>query len=184
MESNQNSEKALKATYSLQLFNIRGCNMEECGCCYSNHESVTNIENQSRKIQKLSRQLELNHQLEFNHQIEMLAGRVVTIEIKQKQNYEHELRLQSSETHLDQHIWTTNQPPHIEIIVKRSNFHPNPRNRFNALKDEMENNALKDEIEININSAEKQAIQNQTNIIHTKLNLIPNLRESSNLFAN
>ncbi|KAF2345385.1 hypothetical protein FHG87_023858 [Trinorchestia longiramus] len=40
MESNQNTEKAskaqtryckeCKATYSLQLFNIRGCSMEEC----------------------------------------------------------------------------------------------------------------------------------------------------------
>ncbi|KAF2368253.1 hypothetical protein FHG87_000991 [Trinorchestia longiramus] len=115
MESNKNTEKAskaitkycqeCKATYSLQLFTIRGCNTEECRFCFSNHESAAIIEIQSRKIQELSRQLELSCQLEFNRQIELLAGRLATIEIKQKQNYEHELRLQSSETHLDQHLY-------------------------------------------------------------------------------
>ncbi|KAF2346360.1 hypothetical protein FHG87_022884 [Trinorchestia longiramus] len=44
-----------KATYSSQLFRIRGCNMEECRFCYSNHESAAIVENQSRKIQELSR---------------------------------------------------------------------------------------------------------------------------------
>ncbi|KAF2357910.1 hypothetical protein FHG87_011337 [Trinorchestia longiramus] len=132
MESNRNTENAskvktkyykeCKATYSLQLFKIRGCNKERCCFCYSNHESSAIIENQSRKIQELSRQLELSCQFEFNRQIELLAGRLATIEIKQKQNYKHELRLQSSETHLDQHLRTNNQPPHIKIIAKRSNF--------------------------------------------------------------
>ncbi|KAF2357258.1 hypothetical protein FHG87_011981 [Trinorchestia longiramus] len=137
--------------------------MEKCRFCYSNHESAAIIETQSRKIQKLSRQLEL------------LAGRLAAIKTNQKQNYKQELRLQSSETHLDQHLQTNNQPPHIKIIAKRSNFLLNTKNRYNALKDEMENN---------INSTEKQTIQISKNIMHTKLNLIPNLLESSNLFAN
>ncbi|KAF2347763.1 hypothetical protein FHG87_021482 [Trinorchestia longiramus] len=42
------------------------CNMEECRFCYSNHKSAAIIENQSRKIQQLSRQLELGRQLEFS----------------------------------------------------------------------------------------------------------------------
>ncbi|KAF2356845.1 hypothetical protein FHG87_012395 [Trinorchestia longiramus] len=150
MESNQNTEKAskaktkyrkdCKATYSLQLFNIGGCNMEECRFCYSNHESAAIIENQSRKIQELNRQLELSRQLEFNSQIELLAGRLATIETNQNQNYKHELRHQSSETHLDSHLPTNNELQHIKIIAERSNFHLKTKNRFNALKDEMENN--------------------------------------------
>ncbi|KAF2358621.1 hypothetical protein FHG87_010629 [Trinorchestia longiramus] len=93
MESNPNTGKATeaktryckqcRATYSLQLFNIRGCNMEECRFCYSNHESVAIIKNQSRKIQELSRQLELSSQLEFNRQIELLAGK------EQRTRYKH-----------------------------------------------------------------------------------------------
>ncbi|KAF2349103.1 hypothetical protein FHG87_020139 [Trinorchestia longiramus] len=84
MESNQNAEKApkakiryckeCKATYSLQLFNIRSYNMEECRFCYSKQESAAIIENQSRTIQELGRQLELSRQLEFNRQIELMAG--------------------------------------------------------------------------------------------------------------
>ncbi|KAF2360597.1 hypothetical protein FHG87_008648 [Trinorchestia longiramus] len=108
--------------------------MEECRFCYSNNESAETIENQSRKTQELSRQLE------FNRQIKLLVGRLVTIETNQKQNYEHEPRFQSSETHLDHHLPTNNQPPYIKIIAKRSNFYLKTKNRFNALKDEMENN--------------------------------------------
>ncbi|KAF2344967.1 Endonuclease/exonuclease/phosphatase, partial [Trinorchestia longiramus] len=110
MESNQNTKKATKAktryckeckaSYSLQLFNIRGCNMDECRFCYYKQESAAIIEKQSRTIQELSRQLELNRQLELsrhlelNRQIDLLAGRLATIEKNQKQHYEHELRLQ------------------------------------------------------------------------------------------
>ncbi|KAF2369165.1 SGNH hydrolase-type esterase domain [Trinorchestia longiramus] len=91
-----------------------------------------------------------SRQLQFNRQIELLARRLAAIEIQQKQNYEHELRRPSSETRLDQHLRTNNQPPHIETIAKRSNFYLNTKNCFNALKDEMENN---------INSGEEQTIQ-------------------------
>ncbi|KAF2348153.1 hypothetical protein FHG87_021091 [Trinorchestia longiramus] len=61
MESNQNTEKATKtktryckeckASYSLQLFNIRGCNMDECRFCYYKQESAAIIEKQSRTIE-------------------------------------------------------------------------------------------------------------------------------------
>ncbi|KAF2347941.1 SGNH hydrolase-type esterase domain [Trinorchestia longiramus] len=157
--------KECKATYSLQLFNIRGCNINKCRFCYSIQESAAIIEKQSRTIQELSRQLELSCQLElsrhleFNRQIELLAGRLATIETNQKQNYEHELRLQSPETQLEQHLPTNNQPQHIKIIAKRSNFYLKTKNRFNALKDEMENNALKDDMENNINSTKEQTTQ-------------------------
>ncbi|KAF2368420.1 hypothetical protein FHG87_000810 [Trinorchestia longiramus] len=120
--------------------------MEECCFCYFNYESSAIIENQSRKILELSRQLKLSRRLE------LLAGRLETIEIQQKQNYEHELRLQSSETRLDQHLYGLLTSPRvcIETIAKRSNFHLNTKNSFNALKDKMKNN---------INSTEEHAIQ-------------------------
>ncbi|KAF2356575.1 hypothetical protein FHG87_012671 [Trinorchestia longiramus] len=124
--------------------------MDQCRFCYSNHESTAIIENQSRKIQELGRQLELSCQLELNRQIEQLPGRLEAIEIHQKQNYEYELRFQSSETHLGQHLRTDNHPQRIESIAKRSNFHLSTKNRFNALKDAMENN---------INSTEEQILQ-------------------------
>ncbi|KAF2343983.1 hypothetical protein FHG87_025261 [Trinorchestia longiramus] len=196
MESNQNTKKAskaktryckeCKATYSLQLNNIKGCNMEECRFCYSKQESAAiikkqscTIEKQSRTIQELSRQLELSHQLElsrhleFNHQIELLAGRLATIETNQKQNYENQLRLQSRETQLEQHLPTNNQLQHIKIIAKRSNFYLETKNRFNALKDEMENN---------INSTKEQTTQisNEHNPQQNQSNLL----ESSDLFEN
>ncbi|KAF2348937.1 hypothetical protein FHG87_020307 [Trinorchestia longiramus] len=181
MESNQNTEKATKpktryckeckATYSLQLFDIRGCNMDECRFCYFKQESAAIIEKQSRTIQELSRQLELNRQLELsrhlelNRQIDLLAGRLATIETNQK-HYEHELRLQSPETQLKQHLPTNNQPQHIqiiakrpEIIAKRPNFYLKTKNRFSTLKDEMESNALKNEMENNINSTNEQITQ-------------------------
>ncbi|KAF2353062.1 hypothetical protein FHG87_016181 [Trinorchestia longiramus] len=175
MESNQNTEKAskaktryckeCKATYSLQFFNTRGCNMEKCRFCYSKQESAAIIEKQSRTIQELSRQLEFSRQLElsrhleFNRQIELLAGLLATIETNQKQNYKHELRLQSPETQLEQHLPTNNQPQHIKIIGKRSNFCLKTKNRFNALTDEMENNVLKDEMENNINFTKELTTQ-------------------------
>ncbi|KAF2351052.1 hypothetical protein FHG87_018194 [Trinorchestia longiramus] len=182
MESNQNTEKATKAktryckeckaTYSLQLFNIRGCNMDECRFCYFKQESAAIIEKQSRAIQELSRQLELDRQLELsrhrelNRQIDLLAGRLATIETNQKQHYEHELRLQSPETQLKQHLPTNNQPQHIkiipkrpEIIAKRPNFYLKTKNRFSTLKDEMESNTLKNEMENNINSRMEQITQ-------------------------
>ncbi|KAF2346487.1 hypothetical protein FHG87_022758, partial [Trinorchestia longiramus] len=159
MESNQNTEKATKAetryckeckaTDSLQLFNIRGCNMDECRFCYFKQESAAIIEKQSRTIQELSRQLELNRQLELsrhlelNRQIDLLAGRLATNETNQKQHYELELRLQSPETQLKQHLPTNNQPQHIKINAKRPNFYLKTKNRFSTLKDEMESNALK-----------------------------------------
>ncbi|KAF2363169.1 hypothetical protein FHG87_006077 [Trinorchestia longiramus] len=93
------------------------------------------IENQSRKIQELGRQLEL------------LAGRLETIE---KHNHEHELRLQYSDTHRGQNLRINNQPLRIETIDKCSNFHLDTKNRFNALRDELKNN---------INSPEEQTIQ-------------------------
>ncbi|KAF2354855.1 hypothetical protein FHG87_014392 [Trinorchestia longiramus] len=137
MESNQNTKKAskaktkvckeCKATYSLQFFNMRGCNMEECRFCYSNHESSASIENQSLEIQELRCLLE------------MLAGRLETIDIQQKQNHEHELRLQTSETHHGQHLRSDNSPQRMDTVDKRSNFHQNTKNRFKALKDELEN---------------------------------------------
>ncbi|KAF2359338.1 hypothetical protein FHG87_009909 [Trinorchestia longiramus] len=117
---------------------MRGCNMEECCFCYSNHESSVLIENQSHKIQ------------EFSFQFELLTGRLETTEIQQKQNCEHELRLQSSETHRGQHLRTDNQPQRIKTVDKRSNFHLNTKKRFKALKDELEKN---------INSTEEQTIQ-------------------------
>ncbi|KAF2343808.1 hypothetical protein FHG87_025436 [Trinorchestia longiramus] len=146
MESNQNTEKATKtktryckeckATYSLQLFTRRGCNMDECRFCYFKQESAAIIEKQSRTIQELSRQLELNRQLELSHhlelnrQIDLLAGRLATIETNQKQHYKHEPRLQSPETQLKQHLPTNNQLQQIkfiakrpEIIAKRPNFY-------------------------------------------------------------
>ncbi|KAF2362038.1 hypothetical protein FHG87_007202 [Trinorchestia longiramus] len=175
MESNQNTEKATKAktryckeckaTYSLQPFNIRGCNMDECRFCYFKQESVAIIEKQLRTIQELSRQLELNRQvelsrhLELNRQIDLLAGRLATIETNQKQHYEHELRLQSPETEPKQHLPTNNQPQHIKIIAKRSNFYLKTKNRFSTLKDEMESNGLKNEMENNINSTKEQITQ-------------------------
>ncbi|KAF2344797.1 hypothetical protein FHG87_024447 [Trinorchestia longiramus] len=176
MESNQNTEKATKAktryckeckaTYSLQLFNIRGCNMDECRFCYFEQESAAIIEKQSRTIQELSRQLELNRQLELSRQIDLLAGCLATIETNQKQHYEHELRLQSPETQRKQHLPTNNQPQHIkiiakcpEIIAKRPNFYLKTKNRFSTLKDEMESNALKNEMENNINSTKEQITQ-------------------------
>ncbi|KAF2343945.1 hypothetical protein FHG87_025299 [Trinorchestia longiramus] len=169
MEYNQNTEKATKAktryckeckaTYSLQLFNIRGCNMDECRFCYFKQESAAIIGKQSRTIQELSCQLELNRQLELschlelNRQINLLTGRLATIETNQKQHYEHEPRLQSPETQLKQHLPTNNQPQHIkiiakrqEIIAKRPNFYLKTKNCFSTLKDEMESNALKNEI--------------------------------------
>ncbi|KAF2364605.1 hypothetical protein FHG87_004644 [Trinorchestia longiramus] len=168
MESNQNTEKATKAktryckerkaSYSLQLFNIRGCNMDECRFCYFKQESAAIIEKQSRTIQELSRQLELNRQLELsrhlelNRQIDLLAGRLATIETNQKQHYEHELRLQSPETQPKQHLPTNNQPQHIKINAKCPNFYLKTKNRFSTLKDEMEGNALKSEMGNNINS--------------------------------
>ncbi|KAF2352851.1 SGNH hydrolase-type esterase domain [Trinorchestia longiramus] len=175
MESNQNTEKVTKAktryckeckaTYSLQLLNIRGCNMDECRFCYFKQESAAIFEKQSRTIQEISSQLELNRQLElschleFNRQIDRLAGRLVTIETNQKQHYEHELRLQSPETQLKQHLPTNNQPQHIKIIAKRSNFYLKTKNRFSTLKDEMERNALKNEMENNISSTKEQITQ-------------------------
>ncbi|KAF2357264.1 hypothetical protein FHG87_011979 [Trinorchestia longiramus] len=182
MESNQNTEKATKAktryckeckaTYSLQLFNIRGCNMDESRFCYFKPESAAIIEKQSRTIQELSRQLELNRQLELsrhlelNRQIDLLAGRLATIDTNQKQHYEHELRLHSPETQLKQHLPTNNQPQHIKIIAKRPesiakrpNFYLNTKNRFSILKDEMESNVLKNEMENNINSTIEQLTQ-------------------------
>ncbi|KAF2350362.1 hypothetical protein FHG87_018885 [Trinorchestia longiramus] len=174
MESNQNTEKATKAktryckkckaSYSLQLFNIRGCNMDECCFCYFKQESAAIIEKQSRTIQELSRQLELNRQLELschlelNRQINLLAGRLATIETNQK-HYEHELRLQCPETQLKQHLPTNNQPQHIKINTKRPNFYLKTKNRFSSLKDEMEGNALKNEMENNINSTKEQITQ-------------------------
>ncbi|KAF2343598.1 hypothetical protein FHG87_025646, partial [Trinorchestia longiramus] len=175
MESNQNTEKATKAktryckeckaSYSLQLFNTRGCNMDECRFCYFKQESAAIIEKQSRTIQELSRQLELNCQLELsrhlelNRQIDLLAGRLATIEINEKQHYEHELRLQSPETQLKQHLPTNNQPQHIKINAKRPNFYLKTKNRFSTLKDEMDGNALKNEMENNINSTKEQKTQ-------------------------
>ncbi|KAF2347848.1 hypothetical protein FHG87_021395 [Trinorchestia longiramus] len=168
MESNQNTKKATKgktryckeckASYSLQHFNIRCCNMDECHFCYFKQESAVIIEKQSRTIQELSRQLELNRQLELsrhlelNRQIDLLAGRVATIATNQKQHYEHELRLQSPETQPKQHLPTNNQPQHIKINAKRPNFYLKTKNRFSTLKDEMEGNALKNEMGNNINS--------------------------------
>ncbi|KAF2347799.1 hypothetical protein FHG87_021444 [Trinorchestia longiramus] len=117
-------------------------------------ESAAIIEKQSRTIQELSHQLELNRQLElsrhleFNRQIDLLSRCSAKIEANQKQHYEHELRLQSPET--QQHLPTNNQPQHIQIIGKRSNFYLKTDNRFNALKDEMENN---------INSTKEQTTQ-------------------------
>ncbi|KAF2351793.1 SGNH hydrolase-type esterase domain [Trinorchestia longiramus] len=130
--------------------------MEECRFCYFKQESAAIIEKQSRTIQELSRQLELNRQLklgrhlEFNRQINLLAERLATIETNQKQHYEHELRLKSPETQLEQHLLNKNQPQHIKIIAKRSNFYLKTKNRFNALKYEMENN---------INSTKEQTTQ-------------------------
>ncbi|KAF2343862.1 SGNH hydrolase-type esterase domain [Trinorchestia longiramus] len=175
MESNQNTEKATKAktryckeckaSYSLKLFNIRACNMDECRFCYFKQESAAIIEKQSRTIQELSRQLELNRQLELsrhlelNRQIDLLAGRLATIETNQKQHYEHELRLQSPETQPKQHLPTNNQPQHIKINAKRPNFYLKTKNRFSTLKDEMEGNALKNEMGNNINSTKEQITQ-------------------------
>ncbi|KAF2346826.1 hypothetical protein FHG87_022418 [Trinorchestia longiramus] len=175
MESNQNTEKATKAktryceeckaSYSLQLSNIRGCNMDECRFCYFKQESAAIIEKQSRTIQELSRQLELNHQLELsrhlelNRQIDLLAGRLATVETNQKQHYEHELSLQSPETQLKQRLPTNNQPQHIKINAKRPNFYLKTKTRFSTLKDEMEGNTLKNEMENNINSTKEQITQ-------------------------
>ncbi|KAF2359351.1 hypothetical protein FHG87_009886 [Trinorchestia longiramus] len=127
MESSQNTEKAskaktryckeCKATYSLQLFNIRDCNMEECRFCYSKQESAAVIEKKSRTIQELSHQLKLGRHLEFNRQIKLLTGRLATIETNQKQNYEHELRLQSPETQLEQHLPTNNSPNILKLLL-------------------------------------------------------------------
>ncbi|KAF2353814.1 hypothetical protein FHG87_015429 [Trinorchestia longiramus] len=136
--------------------------MDECHFCYIKQESTVIIERQSRTIQELSRQLELNRQLELsrhlelNCQIDLLAGRLATIEKNQKQHYEYELRLQSPETQLKQHLPTNNQPQHIKIIAKRPNFYLKTKNRFRTLKDEMESNALKNEMENNINSTKEQ----------------------------
>ncbi|KAF2362073.1 hypothetical protein FHG87_007170 [Trinorchestia longiramus] len=175
MESNQNTEKATKAktryceeckaSYSLQLFNTRGCNMDECRFCYFKQESAAIIEKQSRTIQELSRQLELNRQLELsrhlelNRQIDLLAGCLATIETNQKQHYEHELGLQSPETQPKQHLPTNNQPQHIKINAKRPNFYLKTKNRFSTLKDEIEGNALKNEMGNNINSTKEQITQ-------------------------
>ncbi|KAF2351888.1 hypothetical protein FHG87_017357 [Trinorchestia longiramus] len=115
--------------------------MDKCRFCYFKQESAAIIEKQSRTIQKLSRQLELSRHLEFNCQIEPLAGRLATLETNQKQIYEYELRLQSPETQLEHHLPTNNQPQHIKIIAKHSNFYLKTKNRCNALKDEMENNS-------------------------------------------
>ncbi|KAF2348200.1 hypothetical protein FHG87_021043 [Trinorchestia longiramus] len=123
MESNQNTEKAskaitryckeCKATYSLQLFNIR--------------------------------------------------GRLATTETNQKQNYEQELQLQSPETELEQHLPTNNQPQQIKIIDKRSNFYLKTKNRFNALKDEMENiNSTKEQTTQISNEHNPKQIQSHT----------------------
>ncbi|KAF2352182.1 hypothetical protein FHG87_017062 [Trinorchestia longiramus] len=106
--------------HSLQLFNIRDCCMEEFRFCYSIHESSAITENQSHKNQKVSCQLELSRQLELNGKIELLAGRLKTIKIQQKQNYKHELRLQSSETHLGQNLRTDNHSQHIVSSFKLS----------------------------------------------------------------
>ncbi|KAF2359336.1 hypothetical protein FHG87_009907 [Trinorchestia longiramus] len=116
---------------------MRGCNMEECRFCYSNHESLALNENKSRKIQ------------EFSFQFELLTGCLETTEIQQKQDRKHKLRLQFSETHRGQHLRTDNQPQRIKTVDKCSNFHLNTKKRFKALKDELE---------ININST-KQTIQ-------------------------
>ncbi|KAF2354105.1 hypothetical protein FHG87_015141 [Trinorchestia longiramus] len=107
----------------------------ECRFPYSTHESSSLIELQSHKIQELSCQLEL------------LTRR---LEIIEKQNHKRELRLQSSETHRGQQPQIDNQPQCIETIDKRSNFHLDTKNRFNALKDKLENN---------INSTEEQTIR-------------------------
>ncbi|KAF2360166.1 hypothetical protein FHG87_009082 [Trinorchestia longiramus] len=132
--------------------------MEECRFCYFKQESAAIIEKQSRTIQELSRQLELNRQ------IDLLAGRLATIETNQKQHYEHELRLQSPETQLEQHLPTNNQPQHIKIIAKRSNFYLKTKNRFNVLKDEMENNinSTKEQITQISNEHNPQQIQSHT----------------------
>ncbi|KAF2345846.1 hypothetical protein FHG87_023398 [Trinorchestia longiramus] len=180
MESNQNTEKATEVktryckecneSYSLQLFNIRGYNMDECSFCYFKQESAAIFEKQSRTIQELSRQLELNRQLELsrhlelNSQIDLLAGRLATIETNQKQHYEHELRLQSLETQPKQHLPTNNQPQHIKINAKRPNFYLKTKNRFSTLKDEMGNNINSTKEQITQISAEHnpQQIQSHT----------------------
>ncbi|KAF2345901.1 hypothetical protein FHG87_023341 [Trinorchestia longiramus] len=157
--------KECKATYSLQLFNIKGCNMDEYCFCYFKQESAAIIEKQSRTVQELSRQLELNRQLELSYhleldrQIDLLAWRLAAIETNQKQHYEHELRLQSPETQLNQHLPTNNQPQHIKIIAKRSNFYLTTKNRFSTLKDRIEIHALKNEMENKINSTKEQITQ-------------------------
>ncbi|KAF2367250.1 SGNH hydrolase-type esterase domain [Trinorchestia longiramus] len=140
MESNQNTEKATKA------------------------KPAAIIEKQSRSIQELCRQLKLNRRLELNRQIHLLAGRLATIETNQKQHYEHELRLQSLETQLKQHLPTNNQPQHIKIIAKRPNFYLKTKNRFSTLKDEMENNVNSTKDQITQISAEHnpQQIQSHT----------------------
>ncbi|KAF2351265.1 hypothetical protein FHG87_017978 [Trinorchestia longiramus] len=117
---------------------MRRYNIEEYRFCVSFIESLAFIENQSLEIQELSRQLEL------------LAGRLDTIEIQQKQTHEHELRLQTSEIRRGQHLRTDNPPQRIETINKRTNCHLNTKNRFKVLKDELENT---------INSTEEQTIQ-------------------------
>ncbi|KAF2361426.1 Reverse transcriptase domain, partial [Trinorchestia longiramus] len=92
MESNQNTEKAAeattryckecKATYSLQLFNIRGCNMDECHFCYFKQESAAIIENNNVQFRNSADNLNLTV---ISNSTKILSDGVFTVEEVEEQ---------------------------------------------------------------------------------------------------
>ncbi|KAF2360276.1 Endonuclease/exonuclease/phosphatase [Trinorchestia longiramus] len=87
-------------------------------------------------------------------------------EKSQKISLDNETMASFADVKTQQQLSNNNQPKHIKIIAKHSNSYLKTKNRFNALKDEMENN-------INFTEEQTTQISNEHNPQHIQSHTQP-----------